>query len=306
MAPKILLRRALDYNARKVTSKMRVPFGTHLYDRGWLSAENLDITKTTFPVRTPGIRGRGLRLVQISDLHLGLYVGNRQLLWLRKRIQNLDPDLVVITGDFVNRSASEAYPAREGLAAVASVAPTWGVLGNHDFWEGAEDLASFLEDCGVRMLRNEHETVEIEGNRFLLAGVDDWKTGHDDLARAAAGMPDEPLFRLLLSHCPDLLHPASDYGFDLVLSGHTHGSQIRVPWMGPAINRFMHGEFERGWMRAKETALYINRGLGAVFVPVRYRSRAEVTLLHLAPVGTSIAARGFEAARNEALVELAS
>jgi predicted MPP superfamily phosphohydrolase len=76
--------------------------------------------------------------------------------------------------------------------------------------------------------------------------------------------------------------------------------------MGPAINRFMHGEFERGWMRAKETALYINRGLGAVFVPVRYRSRAEVTLLHLAPVGTSIAARGFEAARNEALVELAS
>ena len=227
--------------------------------------------------------GRGIRLVQISDLHLGLYVGDAQLSWLARRIEGLRPDLLIITGDFVNTSAEEAYPAYEGLRALASLAPTYGVLGNHDFWHGAEDLASFLASTGITLLRNEHRMVEAAGNRFLLAGVDDWKTGHDDLEKAVEGMPTGPMFRLLLSHCPDLLHPAAEHDFDLVLAGHTHGAQVRVPLIGPAVTRMMHNTFDRGWARSGDTALYINRGLGAVFLPVRYRSHAEVTVLHLAP-----------------------
>ena len=277
-----MLLKALDYNARKVTSKLRVPFGTHLYDRQWLAHPKLDINRMTLPVNHGRFTGRGVRVVQISDLHLGLYVGNEQLVWLAERIRQTEPDLLFITGDFVNSKASEAYPARQGLEALTAIAPTYGVMGNHDFWHEPEALSDFLESTGVRMLRNAHTQLEINGNPVLLAGVDDWKTGHDDLEKAVRNMPrDKKFFKLLLSHCPDLLHPAADYGFDLVLAGHTHGSQVRVPLLGPAISRWMHGEFERGWAKTKNTALYINRGLGAVFLPVRYRSAAEVTVLNL-------------------------
>ncbi len=278
-----MIKKALDYNARKVTSRFRLPFGTAIYTRRWLAEPRLDINRMAFPVNHGRLQGRGFRAVQISDLHLGNYVGNPQLLWLAERLQDLEPDLLFITGDFVNRSYREALPARQGLRALSKVAPTYGVLGNHDFWHGPEALADLLNESGIRMLRNEHVRLDIRGNDLVLAGVDDWKTGHDDLEQAVAGMPEGNLVRILLSHCPDLLHPASERGFDLVLAGHTHGAQVRVPLLGSAINRFMHGEFERGWMKNKETALYINRGLGVVFVPMRYGSDAEVTVLNLVP-----------------------
>ena len=282
MAPKVLLQKALDYNARKFTSKMRVPFGTQFYGSQWLSGCKLDFNRMTLPVNHGRFSGRGIRLAQISDLHLGLYVGNDELKWLADSIEAHAPDVLIITGDFVNRSVEEAYSAFEGLRRLAEVAPTYGVLGNHDFWHGPDELAHLLTDSGMRILRNEHIETEINGNPMLIAGVDDWKTGHDDLETAVRDLPQGKHFRLLLSHCPDLLYPAANYDFDLVLAGHTHGAQVRLPVIGPAVNRMMHGEFDRGWSRSGETALYINRGLGAVFLPVRFKSNAEVTLLHLA------------------------
>ena len=283
MAPREMITKALDYNARKVTSRVRLPFGTTLYSRRWLAEPKLDINRMAFPVNHGRLTGRGIRAVQISDLHLGNYVGNDQLVWLAERLATLEPDVLFITGDFVNRSYREAVPARQGLLALSSVAPTYGVLGNHDFWEGPAELAQLLGDAGIRMLRNQHVVTEINGNRVLLAGVDDWKTGHDDLPRAMEGVPEGKMTRILLSHCPDLLRPAAGHGFDLVLAGHTHGAQVRIPLVGRVVNRFMHGEYERGWMKHRETALYINRGLGVVFVPVRYGSDAEVTVLNLVP-----------------------
>lgn len=283
MAPRVIFQKALDYNARKVTSRFRLPFGHKLYTRRWLAEPRLDINRMSFPVNHGRLRGRPIRAVQISDLHLGHYVGNAQLLWLAERLRSLAPDFLFITGDFVNRSYREALPAADGLRALASVAPAYGVLGNHDFWDGPEELAGFLSRAGIRMLRNEHVLVEVRGTNLVLAGVDDWKTGHDDLDRAVAGMPRGNLVRVLLSHCPDLLHPASEVGFDLVLAGHTHGAQVRIPFLATVVNRLMHGEFDRGWMKAKETALYINRGLGVVFVPMRYGSDAEVTVLDMMP-----------------------
>jgi predicted MPP superfamily phosphohydrolase len=273
----------LDYNARKVTSRLRMPFGTTIYTRGWLAESRLDINRMTFPVNHGRLSGRGLRTVQISDLHLGNYVGNEQLVWLAQRLQTLEPDLIFITGDFVNRSYREAIPARQGLLALSTIAPTYGVLGNHDFWEGPEELSRFLTDSGVRMLRNQHVVTEVNGNQLLIGGVDDWKTGHDDLERTVYGMPEGNMTRILLSHCPDLLKPAANHGFDLVLAGHTHGAQVRIPILGRVVNRFMHGEYDRGWMKHGDTALYINRGLGVVFVPVRYGSDAEVSVFNLVP-----------------------
>jgi predicted MPP superfamily phosphohydrolase len=286
MAPKELIHRALDFNARKVTSRLRLPYGEAFYSRRWLAEPRLDINRMCFPVNHGRLSGRGIRIVQISDLHLGNYVGNERLLWLARRLESLDPDVVFITGDFVNRSYREALPAKHGLKALAAVAPTYGVLGNHDFWHAPDKLSRLLERSGMRILRNEHVQVRINGNPMVLAGVDDFKTGNDDLEKAARGMPEGNVVRVLLSHCPDLLQPAAEHGFDLVLAGHTHGAQLRFPILGRVVNRLMHGKYERGWMKAKETALYINRGLGVVFIPVRYGSDAEVTVLNLTPATT--------------------
>jgi hypothetical protein len=283
LAPRALIQKALDYNARKFTSRVRLPFGARIYARRWLAEPKLDINRMSFPVNHGRLQGRGFRAVQISDLHLGNYVGNEQLLWLAHRVRVLEPDVLFITGDFVNRSYREALSARKGLRALSSIAPTFGVMGNHDFWHGPEQLSRFLERSGIRMLRNRHVVIEVNGNPLILAGVDDSKTGHDDLGRAVEGMPEGKFVRILLSHCPDLLPHAAEHGFDLVLAGHTHGSQVRVPFLGSFVNRFMHGDFERGWMRRKDTALYINRGLGVVLIPLRLRSDAEVTVLNLVP-----------------------
>lgn len=290
MAPRELIQKALDYNARKVTSRLRLPYGEAFYSRRWLAEHRLDINRMFFPVNHGRLSGGGFRAVQISDLHLGNYVGNEQLVWLADRLAALEPDVIFITGDFVNRSYREALPAKQGLKALARVAPTYGVLGNHDFWHGPDKLARLLERTGIRMLRNEHVSLDIAGNPVVLAGVDDWKTGHDDLEKAVKGLPDGNRVRILLSHCPDLLRPASEHTFDLVLAGHTHGSQVRVPLLGRMVNRFMHGEYERGWMTEKGTALYINRGLGVVFVPVRYGSDAEVSVFNLVPAAAYRAA----------------
>jgi hypothetical protein len=283
VAPRELIQKALDYNARKVTSRLRLPYGEAFYSRRWLAEHRLDINRMFFPVNHGRLSGGGFRAVQISDLHLGNYVGNEQLVWLAERLALLEPDILFITGDFVNRSYREALPAKQGLKALARVAPTYGVLGNHDFWHGPDKLARLLEHTGIRILRNEHVSLEIAGNPVVLAGVDDWKTGHDDLEKAVDGLPSGKRVRILLSHCPDLLPSASKHGFDLVLAGHTHGAQVRVPFLGRVVNRFMHGEYERGWMKESETALYINRGLGVVFVPVRYGSDAEVSVFSMVP-----------------------
>lgn len=290
MAPRELIQKALDYNARKVTSRLRLPYGEAFYSRRWLAEHRLDINRMFFPVNHGRLAGGGFRAVQISDLHLGNYVGNEQLVWLADRLAALEPDVLFITGDFVNRSYREALPAKQGLKALARVAPAYGVLGNHDFWHGPEKLARLLERTGIRMLRNEHVSLDIAGNPVVLAGVDDWKTGHDDLEKAVHGLPGGKRVRILLSHCPDLLRPAAEHTFDLVLAGHTHGAQVRVPILGPAVNRFLHGKYDRGWMREKDTALYINRGLGVVFVPVRYGSDAEVSVFNLVPAAAHRAA----------------
>ena len=289
MAPRTLFRRALDFNARKVTSRFRLPYGDNFYARRWLAESRLDINQMEFCVDPTRLSGPGFRTIQISDLHLGTYVNNEQLVWLSERLKTLEPDLLFITGDFVNRSYREALPAREGLRALAGVAPTYGVLGNHDFWHGPDELAQILNESGVRILRNEHLQIDVAGSSLVLAGVDDWKTGHDDLEQAVRAMPEGDHVRILLSHCPDLLHPAADVGFDLVLAGHTHGAQVRFPVLGSMVNKLMHGEFERGWMKKHSTSLYINRGLGVVLVPFRYGSDAEVTVLDVIaePVASS-------------------
>jgi len=251
----------------------------------------------------------GLRLVQVSDLHLGPFFGPASGRRIVALIQACQPDLVVLTGDFAHRRWGrslrevavefQALPARFGV---------WACLGNHDYWEGVREIRATLEGVGVPVLVNEKVCLA-EG--LWLAAVDDLMAGQPDLDRTTDGLPEEAGV-VLLSHNPTLLPQVADRPW-LVLSGHTHGGQMAIPCLGPrgtarlpGIRSFMyayewlgvrvhHGRLETistyrypaGWYQAGRARMYVNRGVGlSLNWPLRLFCPPEIacfTLLSLTP-----------------------
>ena len=226
----------------------------------------------------------GYTIAQLSDVHLGTFVGRPEIAEARSLIARTRADLVVLTGDLVDhdpryltdlgilvRAMGDAG-ARDGIVAI---------LGNHDDYTGADAVTATLRAAGVRVLRNDAMTIGDAGGRFALLGVDDVhapRNGYGvgaDLTRAtAAAEPD--LARVLLCHNPWLFTDASAQ-VDLQLSGHTHGGQIN-PGVTPArlVMQYVAGRYVRG-----DSQLYVNRGFGTVGPPARLGSAPEVTRIVL-------------------------
>lgn len=274
-----MLQKAMDFHARKVTSRMRIPMGRRLYGR-WFHEMRVEFSQVTLEVPAHRVGPRGLSIVQLSDIHSGPYVHGPDLAGVMRRVTALKPDLIVLTGDYVNRDAAEIYPCLDALALLKAPAGVYAVLGNHDFWGDEVEVARALEGIGIRVLRNEGLDIEVEGTVLHLAGVDDWKEEQADLKRASQARPDDRL-SILLSHCPQIVDEAADIGYDLVLSGHTHGMQVRLPVFRQLASRFMHNRHDHGLSRHGDTHLYISRGLGVVTVPWRYKCPPEVSQIRL-------------------------
>jgi predicted MPP superfamily phosphohydrolase len=284
MSPTKILRRAIDLHGRQVSSRMRIPGGRERYAR-WFREMRVDFSDIVLDIRPDRIGPAGIELVQISDIHSGPYVNGADLNGVMDRVTALQPDLIVLTGDYVNREPEELEPALPALARLSARGGVWAVLGNHDFWGDGGRVAGMLEGVGIRMLRNEGTDIEIDGTRFHLAGVDDWKEGEADLPLASRDRTDGML-SILLSHCPQIVDEAADIGYDLVLSGHTHGMQVRLPLFRHLQRDFMHNRHDHGHSRHGAeggTHLFITRGLGVVTLPWRYKCPPEVSRIVLRP-----------------------
>jgi hypothetical protein len=271
----------MDLHARRVTSRMRIPMGKSLYGR-WFREMRVEFNEIALEVRPDRISSEGLTLVQLSDIHTGPYLEGPELNWVMRRVTAMHPDFVVITGDFVNRDPAELYPCLGALGHLKARAGVYAVLGNHDFWGDEAEVTAALQGIGIEVLRNRGVDVEARGTRFHLAGVDDWKENQADLELASRGRSEDVL-SILLSHCPQIVGEAAQVGYDLVLSGHTHGMQIRLPGFRQLASRLMHDRFDHGLTRHGETHLYISRGLGVVTLPWRYKCPPEVTRITLKP-----------------------
>lgn len=215
----------------------------------------------------------GLRIAHLSDIHFGLYMSRRALLRVLDLTAAEVPDLIALTGDFVTQSPVFIEPVSELLGQLQAPLGVYAVLGNHDFRAGAERLTRHLRARGVRVLRNQHRDVRYERARFRVAGVDDSRQ-HPDLPRAVGRTTE---FTLLLAHNPQELEPAAAWGVDLVLSGHTHGGQIKVGLAAPLYRRYLPS----GFLSLQGTQMYISRGLGKVIVPMRLGAPAELAFLTL-------------------------
>ena len=220
----------------------------------------------------------GLRVLQLSDLHLDLDPALGAV--LRERLAGVEYDVAVITGDFRNTTDADHGPSvTETLTLLSALRPpVYAVLGNHDFIE----IVPPLERAGLRFLLNEVVTVPFQGAELYLGGVDDphfYRT--HDLAGVRDAIPDTG-FSLLLCHSPETYREVAGYGFDAMLSGHTHGGQICLPG-GRALVSVCDAPkpMQAGAWQYRELRGYTSVGTGSCGVPLRYFCPPEITLHHL-------------------------
>ena len=248
----------------------------------WIEPGWLQVTRRRVDV--PGLPASldGLTIAHLSDLHHGTHVPIERIGDAVRAVNRLQPDIVALTGDFVSGSASFAAPCAEQLRALQAASGVFACLGNHDHWTDAQVVARALGDAGIGVLRNTAQALAGAAEGLWIAGVDDVMEGQQDLARALAPVPEgAPV--LLLAHEPDFADQVSQHAAPVVLqlSGHSHGGQVRLPFVGPLILPRHASKYPAGLYRVGDLALYTNRGLGVIEPAVRFNCRPEVTLLSL-------------------------
>jgi uncharacterized protein len=235
---------------------------------------------------------REIKIVHLSDLHVSQWTTGEVLTKIVDRVNSENADYAVFTGDFVTHYREYIPICTKVLSRLSPATKLIGVLGNHDYWIDAEYLVSGLSEAGIRIMRNENFIDDETG--IFWAGLDDPYTFHDDIEISLKGKP-EGKFSVMLSHDPDIMEKIKDKNIDLVLSGHTHGGQIRFPLVGALYLPSDHdGRFDMGWFRENNTRLFVNRGLGVVFPPYRTFCRREIAVLRLVPEKGEVVKTGKE------------
>jgi predicted MPP superfamily phosphohydrolase len=248
---------------------------------GWVEATELPMMRRvtlTHPLLPPAFDG--MRVVQVADVHAGMFMPPERLARVRSLVENLAPDLVVFTGDQLDRRQVDADFFVHGFAGIQAPLGVFGVLGNHDHLAGPQLALAAMEAVGITPLVNESATLARGSSRILIAGVDDLDAvpgWGPDFTAAHRGEAD---FRLLLCHQPNGWRAARAAGANVTLAGHTHGGQIAVPSRGLNLARlstpYVAGPYERDGQ-----LLYVSRGIGVGAVPLRFGVPPEVDLLIL-------------------------
>lgn len=229
----------------------------------------------------------GFTMAVLSDFHYDPYFSEHPLHAAIGMVNGLQPDLIALNGDFVSmrllggherESARAAQPCAELLRQMHAPQGLWAVLGNHDCYTDADVVTDALQAQGIGVLANQSVPIETKAGRFWLGGVNDVLSGTADveatLQRRAMGEP-----AVLLAHEPDFADFVSRYDVDLQLSGHSHGGQVRLPFVPPLYLPVLGRKYIAGLYRVGELTLYTNSGLGTVGVPVRWNCPPEITLL---------------------------
>ena len=230
----------------------------------------------------------GFTIALMSDFHYDPYFSVHPIRSAVEMVNGLRPDLVALTGDFVSvplvgdhaKGALLAEPCAELLRKLQAPHGVWAVLGNHDAYTDADHVTDVLQSAGIPVLSNRSVPIEKEGARFWLGGVDDVLEGTADIPSTLHAVPSGEAV-VLMAHEPDYADFAARYPFDLQLSGHTHGGQVRVPFMRPLYLPALAKKYVQGFFQVRGLALYTNAGLGTVQIPVRWNCPPEVTHIRL-------------------------
>jgi hypothetical protein len=259
------------------------------------SLYDFQVHRVTIPVPTLPPALDGLTIAQLSDLHAGSFFSERPMQEAVALTHGLSPDVILVTGDYVNRDAEEYDRIAGAMQSLRADLGVFGCLGNHDHYARVDTVAQRVRATGIDLLVNEHRVISVDGVRLQVIGTDN--TGFNqrfaDLPRAVQGLPEpgrEDAFSILLAHDPTFWDAVvrRDFPFvDLMLSGHTHGGQIGLE-LGPlrwSLARVAYARWAGLYAEPRAGAdahyLYVNRGLSTVGPPLRLGIRPEITLLTL-------------------------
>lgn len=250
-----------------------------------LEKNECDITSTEFAIRGLPLPLDGFTIALVSDIHSSVFMLRKEMERYASLVNSLHADLIVVPGDFVTSYVSEVYPFTEAFHVLSAPYGVYGVLGNHDFYAGADTVAREVDACGIKMLRDDKVLIEKNGGSFYLLGVDDVGVNNRapiKLDQTIGSAPDR-IPRILLCHRPYYLKDAAERNIDLVLSGHTHGGQVVLGRFGNVVlapssiaSPYVSGRYSEG-----NTQMYVSRGIGTVGLPLRINCPPEITRITL-------------------------
>jgi predicted MPP superfamily phosphohydrolase len=232
-------------------------------------------------------RLNGFTIALLSDFHYDPYFSCHPLRSAIGMVNDLRPDLIALTGDFVStallesndlKAAFAAEPCASLLSKLNARHGLWAVMGNHDFFTDQEHVIAALQAQGIQVLSNQSVPIEANGSRFWLAGVNDVLSGTADLRATLRDLPPGEA-TVLLAHEPDYADRVVSFPIDLQLSGHSHGGPIRIPGLLNLYLPELGKKYILGLYRIGQLTLYTNAGLGTVNLPIRLNCPPEITLL---------------------------
>lgn len=241
---------------------------------------NYELTETDIFIRELPAAFEHFRIVQVSDVHHSSLVSLEEVRRVAELAQSARPDMLVLTGDYTTARRSYIEPCAEVLGTLRAPAGVWAVLGNHDHYTDGELTRRALKRRGIGVLDNAHTEVTRGADALQLAGVDDWSWGYADWAKAV-GKLDRSRPSVLLSHEPQVFDLPEVAGVSLILSGHTHGGQVSLPFVGAPARFLEEFKYLRGRYERAGQQLYVSRGTGVVGLPIRFGARPEIAVLRL-------------------------
>ncbi len=247
----------------------------------YASTYRIAVTKYSVAIDYLPAEFEGYTILHLSDLHSKRYGKNQHKLLALINKQQFD--LVVITGDLVDRRKPDHGPFTELIEGLKNF-ETYFVPGNHDHWAGYDQIKPVLLNAGVVVMENRAAKLDHNGSHLWLLGLDDPSLRMDRLDTAIEEAGDDAPF-FLLAHSPVIYPSAVDESIDLVLVGHTHGGQIRLPFTGAVYvpGQGFFPEYDYGIYSSGQTTMIINAGLGESVIPFRFNMRPEIVLVTLVP-----------------------
>ncbi|MCX7920855.1 MAG: metallophosphoesterase [Clostridia bacterium] len=254
----------------------------------FLYTQNNWITKSSYRIEFSKLPEKfdGFKVIQLSDLHSKTFGENQKR--IVRVLDKSNPDIIAITGDLVDSNHYDEEAGMELVRQAVKIAPVYFVTGNHEWWSGRYDsLEKRLKEAGTIVLRGKSQKIEIEEQNILIAGIDDpagmqgsygGPYSVENELKNIASPAEEDTFKILLSHRPERIRDYAGYGFDIVFSGHAHGGQFRIPFIGGLVapDQGFFPRYTSGVYKESRTSMVVSRGLGNSIIPQRIFNRPEI------------------------------
>jgi predicted MPP superfamily phosphohydrolase len=222
-----------------------------------------------------------ITIVHLSDLHSKEFGENNKR--LIEHVKNQEPDMIVITGDLVDEKVKEIENQLDYIEDLNIVAPVYIVLGNHEHWSGLYDeVVLKVETLGAKVMDNKVSYMNVYGHQFQLIGLSD-PASNSDVKEELMNLVNVDMYNIVLYHRADMIDLFNDYDIELVFSGHAHGGQVRIPFIGGiyAPDQGLFPTYTSGLYEKDDTLMIVSRGLGNSFIPFRIFNRPEIVVVTL-------------------------